>query len=223
MKDRFYLACFRDNVGENVGWHCVDGQGYSTDVSKAHTYTREQAQQKWDLGREYDQPISADHVDALTVWKVDHQYIAMDSQISESVNAYVVFVKRRWNGNDVFWLNKRTLTTSLNFEKATTFTLAEVQDLLSEPANNEKYIAIPYQDAEKAKRRTFSSKSFNAKTMVQGAGLVIPKRIKNARRRKANPKHLFNCPSCGKLNWQYNPYDFEGCNHNDCSYQPSRY
>lgn len=43
MKDRFYLACFRDNVGSNVGWHCIDGKGYSTDVSKAHTYTREQA------------------------------------------------------------------------------------------------------------------------------------------------------------------------------------
>lgn len=221
MKDRFYLACFRDNVGSNVGWHCVDGQGYSTDVSKAHVYTREQAQLKWDLGREYDQPISADHVDALTVWKVDHQYISMDSQISESVNAYAVFVKQRWNGNDVYWLNKRTLTTSLNFKKATTFTLAEVQDLLSESANSEKYVVIPYQDAEKAKRRTFSSKSFNARTMVQGAGLVTPKRIKKARRRKANPKHLFNCPRCGKLNWQHNPYDFEGCNHNDCCYQPN--
>jgi len=79
MKNRFYLACLRDNVGDNVAFHSANGNGYPTNVSEAEIYTLEQAQNAWENGRGFDQPISADHVDALTVWKVDCQYIPIEN------------------------------------------------------------------------------------------------------------------------------------------------
>lgn len=46
MKNRFYFACLRDNVGSNVAFHGHNGSGYPTDLDKAETYTLEQAVHK---------------------------------------------------------------------------------------------------------------------------------------------------------------------------------
>ncbi|WP_337077783.1 hypothetical protein [Acinetobacter pittii] len=207
MKDRFYLACFRDNVGSNVSFHCIEGRGYATDINKAHVYTREEAQKEWDTGRTYDRPISADHVNALAVWKVDHQYIPNETQIIDGVIGFAVFVKGQFDGNDVYWLNKKSFETSTDFELASYFSLEEITDL------GKRYVAIPFYLAEKAKRRTFDLSKYNPRTMTQGAGLKMPAHLKKAERRVENPKSRFNCPSCGKIVWQFNPYEFDHCNH----------
>ena len=31
-----YLACFRHNVGSNIGWPGFNGKGYTTKVDQAH-------------------------------------------------------------------------------------------------------------------------------------------------------------------------------------------
>lgn len=71
--NRFYLACLRDTVGTNVAFHCIDGKGYGTNTKVAHVYTRVEAQHAWEMGREFDLPLAADKVDALTVDHVDCQ------------------------------------------------------------------------------------------------------------------------------------------------------
>lgn len=81
MKNRFYLACLRDNVGDNVAFHATGHNGYVTDVSRAQVYTREEAQSAWDGGRYFDQPISTDHVDKKTVCKIDTQHIPFDGVV----------------------------------------------------------------------------------------------------------------------------------------------
>lgn len=205
MKDRFYLACFRDNVGSNVAFHCIDGKGYSTDVEKAHVYTLAEAQKKWDTAREYDQPISADHIDSLAVWKVDHQLIPNKPLITAEVKEYAAFVEGKWDGNDVYWLNIETADTSTDFLKASVLSRANVLGL------SRSYIVIPYSLADQVKRRTFSKRKYNPRVMVQGAGLKMPEHIKRYRRKNENPMSRFNCPACGKINWQLNPYDFESC------------
>lgn len=207
MKDRFYLACFRDNVGSNVSFHCFNGKGYSTNIDKAHVYTRKEAQKEWDTGRTFDRPISADHVDELAVWKVDHQYIPNEIQIIDGVVGYAVFVKGQCDGNDVFWLNKKSFETSTDFELASYFSLEEITEL------GQQYIAIPYYLADKVKRRTFDFSKYNSRTMTQAAGLKMPAHLKKVKRRVENPKSRFNCPSCGKIVWQFNPYDFDHCNY----------
>lgn len=212
MSNRFYLACFRDNVGSNVGFHCLNGAGYSTNLDNAHVYTREEAQRKWDMAREYDQPISADHIDQIAVWKVDSQYIPSESQCTSALDEYVAYKKNRWDGNDVYFLNIKKFTTSTDFTKASVMTPEEAWEL-----DQELYVVIPFALADKAKRRTFSKNKYNPRKMVQGAGLKMPAHIKRARRKKNNTgKNRWNCPSCGRLSWQYNPYDFDGCRNRNC-------
>lgn len=208
MKNRFYLACFRDNVGSNVSFQCKDFKGYHTNVDKAHVCTLEEAQYHFDHAREYDLPISADHVDALSVWKVDHQYIPSETQPFKDIhNTYVAFRKGMWDGNDVYWLNIDKYGISTDFDTASVFGYPIAKKLDS------SFVVIPFALADQVKRRTFDFEKLNKRTMVFGAGLRTPEHIKKSKRRNPNPMTRFNCPRCGKINWQYNPYDFEVCNH----------
>lgn len=211
MKNRFYLACFRDNVGTSVSFQCKEFKGYHTNIDKAHVCTLEEAQYEFNHAREYDLPISADHVDDLAVWKVDHQYISRETEpLTDTQNTYVAYEKGLFDGNDVYWLNTDECTTSTNFEKASVFGYPIAKKLGS------KYVIIPFSMADQAKRRTFDFRKLNKRTMVQGAGLKTPEYLKKASRRKSNPMTRFNCPSCGKITWQENPYDFESCKDFHC-------
>ncbi len=206
MRNRFYLACTRDSVGSNMAFHGAKGS-YPTDVAKAQVYTLEEAQQVWETARDIDQPISADHVDAMCLYKVDCQHIPSDPTWDDS-DDYVAYRSGAWDGNDVYWYAKPSRTT--DFEKALRLTKEEATAL------PEGLIAIPFSLANNAKRRTFEYRHFNPRTMVQGAGLKIPEHIKKERRRRPGLKTRMSCPSCGRFNWQYNPHDFERCSNYEC-------
>lgn len=210
-RNRFYLACFRDNVGSNVSFQCHGLAGYNTNVDLAHVCTLEEAQYHYDHAREYDLPLSADHVDELTVWKVDHQYIPNKTTLDGS-DQYVVYRKGKFDGNDVYWILSKALSTSTDFSLALILTAAEVKKL------NPEYIALPYSLADQKKRRTFDFSKVDERVMVQAAGLKMPEHIKKLKRKKdSSGKTRFNCPSCGRISWQYNPYDFDGCGNVKCS------
>lgn len=81
----FYIACFRDNVGPNVSFHRHQFAGYHTDIDQAYVCTFDEAQRHFNQAREFERPISADHVDALAVWKVDHQTLPNSTQIIDGV------------------------------------------------------------------------------------------------------------------------------------------
>ena len=203
MKNRFYLACLRDNVGRNMAFHGVAGAGYSTNISKAQTFTREEAQRAWETGREFDQPISADHVDAASIYKVDSQYIPQESITPAGVEFFAAFRRQAWDGNDVFWLAKEGL--ALDFSQARRITRSELSSIPN------TFIIVPHDVVDVQKRLTFDHGLFNPRTMVQGAGLVTPAHIQREKRRKSNGKTRWNCPTCGKISWQYDPYTFSGC------------
>lgn len=214
LSDRFYMACLRDTVGTNTAFHAVDGAGYTTDVSKAHVFTKEQTQKFWNTGREFDLPLSADLVDAQTKTHVDCQYIPAQTTLQEGCTKYVGYLKGRWDGNDVFWLQydpfwleKMTDNSDCydaDFNKAMVF---------PEIKNIDKVIWIPFDLANSVKRQTFHVNLINKRSMIQAAGLVTPDHIKRANRKKSTSgKTRWNCPDCGKISWQHNPYDFEGCN-----------
>lgn len=208
MSQRFYMLCTRETVGSNASFHCHNGNGYSSNIDRAHVYTLEEAQRSWDLGREIDQPVSAECVDALSVWHVDCQYIPSESLLEPECSAYVAYKKGDWNGNDVYWLQNGGLPTD-DFSKATVFASANPD----EPG----IVWVPFHIADAAKRRTFNIIEFNRRTMVQSAGLVIPDWLKKHNRIKARSgKVRLNCPCCGKISWQFNPYDFEGCRDFSC-------
>lgn len=205
--DRFYMACLRDTVGTNTAFHAVDGAGYTTDVSKAHVFTKEQAQKFWNSAREFDLPLSADLVDAQTKIHVDCQHIPSKTTLQEGCTRYVGYLKGRWDGNDVFWLQElkaKPYYYDPNFGNA---------ELFKQPLDNEHTIWIPFDLANCVKRPTFNVNLIDKRSMIQAAGLVTPDHIKRANRRKSTSgKTRWNCPDCGKISWQHNPYDFEGCN-----------
>lgn len=208
MKNRFYLTSSHGNLGSNVVWHRHNEEGYTTDLDQAHVYTREQAQKEWSDSWGECEAISADHVDELAVWKVDCQYIPNKTQpFMDAQNKYVAFEKGVFDGNDVWWMISKNQNTSTDFGQAYVMVAYEAMKLPS------RFIVIPFDMADKVKRRTFDFRKLNKRVMVQGAGLVTPEHVKKIKRRVKNPMTRFNCPECGKINWQHNPYDFEACDH----------
>lgn len=94
MKNRFYLTSSHGYLGSNVVWHRHEECGYHTDLDQAHVYTLEEAQKYWALSCGDCLPISADHVDALAIWKVDCQLIPNKTQPFNDIhNTYVAFEK----------------------------------------------------------------------------------------------------------------------------------
>lgn len=93
MSNRFYMMCSRETVGNNASFHCHNGNGYSSNIDRAHVYTLEEAQKAWNCGRDIDQPVCADSVDAMAVWHVDCQYIPTESLIEPDCTAYVAYKK----------------------------------------------------------------------------------------------------------------------------------
>lgn len=201
MTKRYYLACLRDTLGSNVSFHAVAGIGYTTDIDKAETYSLQQAQRAWDRGREFDLPLCADQVEALAEWHVDCQYIPSDTLRVKDCEEYVAYLRHRWNGNDVYWLRDGA-HASCDITQATVFT---------NPCAGADAVWIPQVLALASKRRTVNVRLINKRKMTQAAGLITPERIRKARRRRDSGKTRFNCPGCGKIHWQYDPHEFNGC------------
>ena len=214
-KGLFLLACFRDNVGSNTAFHGIDGRGYVTDIHKAHRYTFEEAQKAWGFARSFDQPISLREIEKHLVTKVDCQKLPVNSVKGEVGERYYGYVKGRWDGNDVYWLTSvEDSRGSLSVKDAKAWEESECDF-------NANIVYLPVSLVEKHTRDTFAFKHFNARKMVQGYGLRVPENIKKSRRRAYQQKRLtgksrMNCPSCGKINWQYDPHTFDKCYDVNC-------
>jgi hypothetical protein len=74
VSDQFYLQDSRSFVGNDVLWWARNSCGYTTDLSKAHVFTLEEAQAHHN-GRHTDIPWPKDYIDARTRPAVDMQYI----------------------------------------------------------------------------------------------------------------------------------------------------
>jgi hypothetical protein len=77
----FYLQDSRSYVGNDVLWWARGGNGYTTDVSKAHVYSYEEAQQMH-RSRPTDVPWPKGYIDAKTRPAVDMQYIQRDEALA---------------------------------------------------------------------------------------------------------------------------------------------
>lgn len=214
MNNNFYLACFRDNVGSSVSFHRKDFKGYTTNIDEAHIVCLEEAQKFYDQAREFDQPISSSQVEAMAVWKVDSQLLHVQGEtIAREDAIYIAHAKNQWDGNDLCWLNVETGLYSSNLEHATTSNSTGLECL----SNAGNITFRLYESIEPLKRRTFSMSSFNKRRMVMDAGLIVPKHLAVTKRKNSNVKTRFNCPGCGKISWQFNPHDFNGCRDVYCS------
>lgn len=81
MSDEFYLQDSRSYVGNDVLWWAKDGKGYTTDLSRAHVFTKAEAIQHHEM-RETDIPWPKAYIDAKTRPAVDMQYIKRDEALT---------------------------------------------------------------------------------------------------------------------------------------------
>lgn len=211
-RDRFYKTSPHGDVGSNLSFHVKDGNGYSTNLNDAHVYTREEAQGEVDKGwlrtsNTEELFLSADHVDELAVKKVDCQYVkCFYPENKDSNNEYVIYIKGHWDGNDLGFVSD--LHYNYDYSKARVF---KEEDLASLELDN--YCVIPKSHADEISRKTFQSSNINRRKMISGAGItgILKKKVSNK-----SGKVRWNCPHCGKIAWQENPYDFETCSDVSC-------
>jgi hypothetical protein len=70
----YYLQDSRSYVGNDVLWWAKDGKGYTSDLSKAHIYTQDDAMAK-NRCRPSDIPWPCNYINEKTRPAVDMQYI----------------------------------------------------------------------------------------------------------------------------------------------------
>lgn len=73
-EEQFYLQDNRSYVGNDILWWAKDRAGYTTDLSKAHVFTRKEAIEQNQM-RESDIPWPKAYVDARTRPAVDFQHV----------------------------------------------------------------------------------------------------------------------------------------------------
>lgn len=77
----FYMQDGRSYVGNDVLWWAKGGNGYTTDLRNAQTYTKDEAQQMHN-SRRSDIPWPKEYIDAKTRPAVDMQYIKRDEALA---------------------------------------------------------------------------------------------------------------------------------------------
>lgn len=90
----FYLQDSRGYVGNDVLWWAKDGIGYTTDLSKARIYTKDEAQ-RMHLARTSDIPWPKDYIDGKTRPAVDMQYIKRSEALEGTGIEIVVQTKEK--------------------------------------------------------------------------------------------------------------------------------
>ena len=90
----FYLQDSRGYIGNDVVWWGKDGKGYTTDLSKAHIYTKDEAQ-GMHFARATDIPWPKDYIDGKTRPAVDMQYIKRSEALEGTGIEIVVPTKEK--------------------------------------------------------------------------------------------------------------------------------
>jgi hypothetical protein len=194
----FYLTSKHGCVGSCVMFHAIGGAGYVSDLSKAEVIGFDEAQ-KWMNYRDGNTPLLKTLVDSLAVRRVDCQYVDVEEmQKFDGSMGYVKVISNRWDGNDILF----------NSENGETFNYSEAFVYGSMKAGHPYY---PVSYLETISRKILRTSDVNERKMVTSAGIRKPKK-----KRPKSDRVRFNCPFCGKISWQFNPYDFEGCSDRCC-------
>jgi|GEM_PF-457582 hypothetical protein len=210
MSQLFYLRDSRSNVGSTCLFWAKDGCGYTSDLDKAHAYTLEEAQRKFN-SRHTDVPLCKELVDELARSRVDCQYLPADGE-KAGCDEYVISPKGKWDGNDVYWFTFDFL--SVNYKGAAVFSYRNALARINELGIEANIYAKAEIDA--IARRTFQAVHINERKMITAAGIRKPKR---KRTHQTTGKTRGNCPHCGCITWGFNPYEAYTCAQADAEYR----
>lgn len=203
MGKLFYLRSRHGNTGTNLMFHNKNGAGYGTDLDGLSVYTLDEAQKEinHDIA---NLPLLKSEVDNKSILAVDCQYLDSLEDKIDSNDEYIVQKKGLWNGNDIAFVVMGGYT--FNYKEAHVFSSYGA-------LFNNGYHVWSKTYLDKIARRTFQEENINTRKMITGPGIKYKKPRKQ---RPTTGKERWNCPSCGKISWQFNPYDFEGCKDYKC-------
>lgn len=198
----FYVTNRHGDTGNNVNFHNKDGCGYGTNLDKLHVFTLKEAQQHldWDIN---SLPLLKSEVDKRSIRAVDSQYLKDEVlNTTDKKGEYIVQIERQWNGNDIAFISTKGNPT-FNYDKANVMNLdtAKLAATIGGKVWSRAYL-------DSISRRTFQRHNILTRTMITDAGIKYKKPRKQ---RPTTGKTRWNCPTCGKISWQFNPYDFDGC------------
>ena len=205
----FYLRDTRSDVGANATFWNEAG-GYGSDLDKLEVCTLEKAQSRYD-SRETDVPLLKSLVDSLAVIRVDMQYLKSSMVNSKDANdEYLIVRDGDYLGNDICFLTGVSLWC-YDLSGAKKYNASDINEVTRSISGISVY---SYSDILAISRKTFRAEDFNRLTMCTKAG------IKLKRKKYSRPtlgKTRGNCPVCGKITWDYNPYENAYCS--DHSFQ----
>lgn len=201
MQNMFYLQDSRSTVGNNVVFWNIDGCGYGTNLDKLETYTLEEAQE-YHNNRKSDVPLLKELVDKLSITSVDMQYLPTSTD-EDPNDEYVIQHNQNYNGNDILFLAHQGET--FNYMDTKVFTMGQIGEVILTLG---EYTVFSKSALDKIERRTFQQSNINKRMMCKQVGikLVKPKRV-----RPTTGKTRGNCPTCGRLTWDFNPYENAYC------------
>ena len=202
MNDQYYLQDSRSLTGTNVVFHRKNGCGYGTNLDELQVYTQEEAQSQHD-GRATDIPLLKSLVDELSILAVDCQVLPKSGTTAPD-DKYVIQVEGYWNGNDILFVGY--CGNTYNYIKARVFSKNEVDDIYS-PAH-ESLVIFSKKSIDEFARRTFQAGNIDRRKMIFKPGIKL---TKPKRKRPTTGKTRGNCPDCGKITWDYNPYEAAYC------------
>ena len=203
----FYLRDTRSNVGSSCMFWRINGNGYGSNLDDAEVFNKEDAQRYADR-QDHFIPLSKTEVDKLVSIRVDCQYL--DDNATSDTDEWVLMREGKWDGNDVYFRTNDASEDSLNYKSAMIYTRSSA--IIINKDTGGKYTPFPLSHIKSISRRTIASENISIRKMTQNSGI----KYRKPRKRASSGKERFNCPSCGRLVWQYNPYDFEGCKNIGC-------
>ena len=200
INNKFYLQDSRSLTGTNVMFHRKNWCGYGTNLDELEVYTRNEAQADHDF-RETDIPLLKSLVDELSILAVDHQVLP-ESDTIDPGDKYIIQLKGYWNGNDILFVGDGH---TYNYRKAHVFSKNEADKYSS----NSKYLTVfSKKSIDDIARRTFQAGNIDRRKMIFKPGIKL---TKPKRKRPTTGKTRGNCPSCGQITWDYNPYEAAYC------------
>ena len=206
-ENKFYLRDTRSNVGSTCMFWAKGGAGYVSDLDKAEIFDEEAAQKYADQQRHFI-PLSKAWVDAAATVRVDMQLLELNVDFSEGIiiHRYV----GQYDGNDIFF-DDGDGGYAADYSKAKVYVSVEALAQLS----NQSGAVLSKAFLDSICRRTVQAKNINHRKMITAAGI----RYRAPRKkRETTGKTRGNCPGCGKITWDHNPYESAYCSR-DCQHE----
>lgn len=199
-ENEFYLQDTRSNVGSSCTFWAKNGCGYTTNLDNSEVFSHADAQKYADRGDHFV-PLSKSKVDEVATVRVDMQYLKLNVDFTEGcvIHRYV----GSYDGNDIFFDDGKSRATA-NYNEAKVY--ASIEDV--QALDNQSGAVLSKGFLDTICRRTIQDENINHRKMVTSAGIKYRRPRKHS---KTTGKIRGNCPACGKITWDYNPFENAYC------------